>query len=101
MEIYQGQPPTAQSHTARPEYNPALTHLTDELGSYNDSVLLVCVCVFLHMQKHAHSRASICGHERGRTQMADAKLNGGTVAFVLGDRWLVTDHCLHKVFNES
>lgn len=26
--IYQGQPPTAQSHAERPEYNPALTHPT-------------------------------------------------------------------------
>lgn len=57
--IYQGQPPTAQSHAERPEYNPALTHPT---------LLKSQACVhalplpLLHVQRYnnAHAENWMC-----------------------------------------
>ena len=92
VEIYQGQPPTAQSHTAGPEYNPALTHPTSlmiQAHAMIQSCWYMCVYVPLHTPREAC--ASICGHVRGRVQAADMELNGSTVALCVegsmaGDR---------------
>lgn len=77
VEIYQGQPPTARSHTARPEYNPALTRTpphwwTKLMQWFIHAATCVCVCSSL-ASAHTHT---------GRVQAADVELNGSTVAFL-------------------
>lgn len=56
VEIYQGQHPTALSHTARPEYNPALIPHPVSLMNQAYAMIQSCwyVCVFLCITTHTH-----------------------------------------------